>query len=369
MGDNISMHQRIVKNPIWLIGIIAIAAGMFYWGFIATDRYVSQTNVVLQTAEIAPPSMNIASMLSGGAASNRGDLLLFREYLLSVDALKKLDKELALREHYANRKIDFLSRLSGVEVATEDFHEYFLSRVEVNLDDYAGVLRISASAFDKTTAANIVTLLLRYGELHMNKMGQRLAAEQVAFIEKQVEQLNQRLTDARSAILDYQNEKGLISPIDTAESLSRLVAELTTELTKLNAKESVLSQYQSASSPQMQQLNSEIIALEMEIARKNKQLTASQGAALNTITAEYETLKLRAKFAQELYSNALATLETTRVDAVRKLKQVSVLQEPTQPEYPVEPRRVYNIFVFSLMVFLVGVVLNLMHAIIKDHQD
>ena len=51
------------------------------------------------------------------------------------------------------------------------------------------------------------------------------------------------------------------------------------------------------------------------------------------------------------------------------LKKVAVLQSPFQPQYPVEPRRVYNTVVFILVALLIAGVMHLIAAIIRDHQD
>jgi capsular polysaccharide transport system permease protein len=48
---------------------------------------------------------------------------------------------------------------------------------------------------------------------------------------------------------------------------------------------------------------------------------------------------------------------------------MAVLQTPTLPEYPVEPRRVYNTAVFILTILLVAGILHLVAAIIRDHKD
>ena len=65
----------------------------------------------------------------------------------------------------------------------------------------------------------------------------------------------------------------------------------------------------------------------------------------------------------------LAALENTRIEAARKLKQVSVLQSPTLPEYPVEPKRLYNSVVFALIALFVGLIGQMLVLIIEDHKD
>lgn len=362
--------KLLAKQPIWLISFCLMLILSVYWAFIASDRYVAKAHVVLQTSEIAPPELSFSSMLSGNASSNTSDLLLLREYLMSVDMLKILDQQLNLRQHFSRSDIDYFSRLSAADVTIETFHEYYLSRINIYLDDYSGVLRIEASAFDKQMALDIVTLLLQQGEYKMNTMGQELAAEQVAFIEKQVVELNQRLQQAERAVLNYQNEKGMISPTGEVESLTAVIASLNQQLSRLETERNALRNTLQSSSPQMRSLSSKIRALRQQIAVERKKLTASQGdTALNQVTADFESLKLRAEFARELYANALATLEATRVEAARKLKQLAVLQQPVLPEYALLPDRSYNVAVTIIFILILTLIINMILMIVKDHRD
>jgi capsular polysaccharide transport system permease protein len=151
--------------------------------------------------------------------------------------------------------------------------------------------------------------------------------------------------------------------------LSQVVAGLEAELAKMNAKKTAMADYLSRKSPEMVRLSSEIIAMKKQIALEKAKMTQESGEALNTISAEYETLQLQAKFALELYSNALSALESTRVEAIRKLKQVSVLQAPTFPEYAVKPERIYNITVFIIISILFTLLVQMLLAIIEEHKD
>lgn len=359
--------KKFAKSyPYWVVAFVLVAAVSFYWMFIASDRYVSEANIVLESPEISPVSLNFSSLLSGG--SGTGDLLLLRDHLLSVDMLKKIDDQLDLRAHYSDGSIDYFSRLSA-SAPIEDFHKYYQSRIEVIMDDYASVLRIKVHAFNPEMSYQIANLLLIDGETHMNNMGQRLAEEQVKFIEIQVEALAERLSSARAALLEYQNDKGLISPTSAIESLSQVVAELEGQLAATKARRGVLLDFQSQRSPEVVRLDSEITALENQIKQEQARMAGQSSGSLNKVTAEYQTLELQAQFALDLYSNALAALENTRVEAARKLKQISILQAPTMPEYAVEPRRLHNAVSFLFLTVLATLIIQLLVAVVNEHKD
>lgn len=360
------MQHFIKKQPHWVAALIAIVAVAFYWFAWAEDRYVSRATVVLESPQIAAPEFSFASLIKG--SGGHGDLLLLREHLLSTDMLKKVQAQLPFREHYSQNG-DLFARLWDAEAPIEELHKYFKKRVSVELDEYAGVLNIEVQAFTPDFAHNLAQLLLNEGEAHMNDMGQRLAEEQVRFLERQVDRLEQRLDEERAALLAYQNEHGLISPLHTVESLNQVVAALEGELASMQARYTAAQSYQSTRSAELVQIKAEITALQQQIAKEQNRLAQETGNALNRISADYQTLELKAQFAQQTYSSALAALENTRIEAARKLKQVSVLQSPLQPEYATQPERLYNTSVFAIIVLFLTFIANMMMLIIRDHRD
>jgi capsular polysaccharide transport system permease protein len=361
------LKTLFLKHPYWPAAMALILGAIVYWSFIATDRYVSKSTVVLQTSQVAAPEFNISSLLSG--SSGLGDMLLLREHLLSVDMMLTLDETFDLRNHFADRHIDPISRLSDSQASLESLHSYLLKRITVEVDEYAQVMRIQAATYNPELSHALVHTLMQAGERHMNAMSQRLAEEQVEFIEHQVNDIQRRLSKAREALLAFQNKHGLVSPTSTVETLSTVVATLEGELAKLNARYRALGETRSASSAEMNQLRHEIEAMREQIDIEQRRMADQGGNALNQLTAEFETLNMQLEFTREMYSAALATLENTRVEAARNLKQVSVLQEPTRPQYANEPDRLYNITAFSLLTLLAALIVHMFAAIIRDHRD
>jgi len=360
------MNRFIKRQPHWAAALLAILAVSAYWFFWAEDRYVSRATVVLESPQIAPPEISFSSMLTG--AGGDSDLLLLREHLLSADMLKQIEKELDFRGHYSQNG-DVFARLWDMDSPVEELHKYYQRRVSVEMDEYAGVLNIEVQAYNADFAHQLAELLLSAGESHMNEMGRRLAEEQVQFLEKQVDRLGERLDAARLALLDYQNRHGLVAPTQTVASINQVVASLEGELAKLQARREALSGYQSPQSAEMRRIQREIGAIREQIELQRHRLAQATGNALNRVSSEYEALELKAQFAQETYSSALAALENTRLEAARKLKQVSVLQSPLYPEYPMRPRRLYNATLFTVITLFLAFILNMLVLIVRDHRD
>ncbi|WP_085920313.1 chain-length determining protein [Halomonas sp. CSM-2] len=360
------MKGFIKSQPHWALAILAIVLVSAYWFLWAEDRYLSRATVVLESPQIAQPDVSFSSILTGASGDN--DLLLLREHLLSVDMLKQVQEELDFRSHYSENG-DIFARLRDADAPIEKLHRYYLRRVDVEMDEYAGVLNIQVQGYTPEFAHEMVKLLIREGEAHMNDMGQRLAEEQVAFLEGQLELLEGRLDETRAGLLTFQNQEGLISPTSTVESINQVVATLEGELARQQAQLKALSSFQSIQSSEMRRVQAEIDALREQIEKQRDRLAQATGESLNRISSQYETLELKAQFAQETYSNALAALENTRIEAARKLKQVSVLQSPLFPEYPTKPDRLYNATIFAIITLFLALIFSMLVLIIRDHRD
>ncbi|GLC95891.1 capsule polysaccharide export inner-membrane protein CtrB [Cupriavidus sp. TA19] len=355
-------------SPVWRAALGACLLAILYWGAIASDLYVSEARVVIERSDgIGANAADFSSLLSGSAAPQ--DLLLLREYLLSTDMLAKLESRLGLRKHYADSRRDPLSRLWFDDASLERFHAYYLSRVSVEYDDFSRVLVVSAEAYSPAMSHAIASALVSEGERFMNEMTHRIAAEQVVFIERQVHEQGERLGSARQALVAYQDANGLVSPRGEVESLSNVVANAEGTLADLQVKRDALRDVFTPESPAIQQLDAQIAAVQRQIAGQRGRMVSTRGRGLNKVLEEHERLQAAAEFAQDLYKTALGALEKARIESTRKLKNVAVVQSPTRPEYPLQPRRLYNIVVFVLTALMAAGVVELLRAIIRDHRD
>ncbi|MDH4189215.1 MAG: chain-length determining protein, partial [Betaproteobacteria bacterium] len=123
-----ALWRRFARHRTFKAAWIAIALAILYWGPIASDRYVSEATIIVERTDFSGGSqMDFASLLTGGKGGH--DLLLLREYLLSVDMLRKLDARFHLRAHFSDPRRDPLSRMWPEGTSQEWFHRYYLSRV------------------------------------------------------------------------------------------------------------------------------------------------------------------------------------------------------------------------------------------------
>lgn len=360
----------LLRRNIFRTTAVASLLALLYWGVLASDRYVSVAHVIVQRTDMAnSQTVDFSSLISGVAGANHADQFMLRDYLLSVDILKKIDARLDLRSHYSDRRYDLLSRMWGADQELELFHRYYLRRVDIEFDERAGILVIKAQAYEPQLAMAITSMLVEEGERYMNELAHRLAEQQVQFLELQVDQRKAEVLDARQKLIEFQNSNSLVSPQGTVEGLVATINKLEARLTELKASRGALQGYLSKQAPAVVKLNLEIEAIEKQIDQERSRLAAPAGKALNITVDEFQQLQLSAQFAEDVYKTALVALEKGRVEATRIIKKVSILQAPTEPQYPMEPRRLYNLVVFVLVATLLAGIIHLLAAIIRDHKD
>ncbi|MDO5691393.1 MAG: chain-length determining protein [Pseudomonadota bacterium] len=364
-------HLRSLwRSPLRLLTVLACFLSAAYWLGMASDRYVSESRLIIQSTNLhSGASFDLGSLISGSTSGNRADQLLLREHLRSPDMAEQLDAKLGLRTHYSSEG-DWLSRLwGGADASREAFHAYYLRRISIEFDEFSGVLVVKAQAYDAALAQKIAQSLVQEGENFMNRMAHAIAQDQVSFLEEQVQSLNTKVQSTRQALLGFQEKERMISPEAVAQTIATIVANLQGQLVELQAQRSALQAYLVADHPNIVLLNQRISALEKQISQEQAKLAAPGGKTLNRAAEAFAQLELQAKFALDMYKTALTALEQGRLDATRTLKKVSVLQQPNLPQEATEPRRLYTTSVWLLGILLLAGIMNLILAIVRDHKD
>lgn len=364
------LQQWLRRSPLRSLTAVACVCTAVYWLGIASDRYVSEARLIIQSTSLhSGASIDLGSLISGSSGGNRTDQLLLREHLRSPDMAEKLDTALHLREHFGSQG-DWFSRMwQGTDASREDFYAYYLRRVQVEYDEFAGVLVVKSQAYEPEKAQQISQMLVQEGERFMNRMAHAIAQDQVTFLEGQVQALNSKVQASRRALLEFQEKKGMISPEAAAQVIAAIVANLQGQMVDLQAQRAAMQAYLVADHPNIVLLNQRIDALEKQIAQEQAKLAAPGGKTLNRTAEAFAQLELQSKFDLDMYKTALTALEQGRLEATRTLKKVSVLQQPNLPQEATEPRRLYTASVWAITILLLAGVAHLLLAIVRDHKD
>lgn len=367
MSKKKSNKKRIKQIALFLVVvIIPWIATAIYTTNLANPRYVSTSSIVVkQTNDQRVASAGFSALL-GINNTNREDALYLTEYILSKDMIEILDAEFDFRTNYRVTGSDFIYEIP--ENATqEELHEYFKKRVSVQLDELSHVLTVKTQGFTPEYALRLNRAILRESDKFVNNISKQTANEQLAFVSTQVTDAEKRLETAKKSLLDYQNTNEIFDPQTNAQIVNQVIATLQGQLSSLRTEERQLLSYLNPEAPQVVSLRSQISSVEKQIKDEQAKLTSPQSAKLNEKTAEFEALKADVEFATELYKLALTSMENSRLEVLRKMKNLVVISSPHKAEEALYPRVGYVLGTsFVLLLILYGFIV-LVIAVIKDH--
>jgi capsular polysaccharide transport system permease protein len=349
----------------WVMACFAIA--VIYFGFIASDRYVSRADIVVKQSDQIKMLPDALSMLGLGG-SNHEDVLIIQDYLKSADLLDKLDKELGLKAHYQSHNVDFFSRLPG-NVSREDFLKYYRNHLSLRLDDLSGVLTIEFQAFDPAYGQQVVGVMLEESEGFINKLGHQVALEQLAFVEKEVDRSYQRLQSEKAKVLEFQNTHHLISPESSSTARMGVVSQIEAQLAQQQAQLKQYQSYMKENAPSVVSVQARVDALTAQLAQEKSKLTGVDKNAMNEVTASYMDVETEATLAADLYKTGLISLEQARIEAYRKLKHLLIVSQPTLAQDAEYPRRLYNLLTTGVLLCLLYGLIIMGLATLREHQD
>lgn len=352
----------------WLI-VLPMLLTAVYLLAVAKDRYVSEATVVVKrSSDIEGSGLNLGMLLGAANPVAREDAMYLKEYILSLDMLKRLDAQLKLRQEFGSAGPDLLHRLPA-DATQEQFLDYYRNRVEVAFDEKSSLLTIRTIGFSPLFALRFNKAVLAESERFINELSHGIAREQMRYAQSELDQSYARLNGARERLLAYQNKNGVLDPQAKAEAASKVIAEMEARLAQMEAEQRNLLAYLNADAPQVQAMTNGLNALRAQIAAEKAKLAAPEGDKLNRKAAQFLELKAQAEFNADLYRLSLTAVEKVRIEAARKLKNLVVVVSPQLAEEAEYPRKLHILGTLLLCLFLLFGVTKLVIAIVEDHKD
>ena len=357
-------------SPLFLVAVvIPTLLAILYFGFIASDVYISESRFTVRSPEKSTPSGLGALFKSSGFSSAGDEVYAAQDYVLSRDALHALNQEKAFTRAYSAPYISAFDRFSGIGSGStfEDLYKYYKKKVDVKYDTSSSIVTLTVRAFTPQDAARFNRQLLEMAEATVNNLNERGRQDLIRFAQREVNEAKTQSQNAALALSAYRNAAGVVDPEKQAtvqiQMISKLQDELIATRTQLTETRTVSPQ-----NPQIEVLAARAQSLNDEI---NKQLglVAGSSKSLSSRAAQYQRLWLENEFAGKQLASAMASLDSARNEANRKQAYVQRVVQPNVPDEPLEPRRWRGI----LSTFILGLaawgIISMLVAGMLEHQD
>lgn len=360
-------HLEILRSfkIVWILMIFVV----FYYVFIAADRYVSTMILDVRSTSSGIQSSSVLSLLNTTAATSE-DLKYLKGFINSSDLLKTLDEKIKLKSLYQEQHIDLPFKIWDSS-SSESYLQYYRSRVRLHNDKASGLLSVEVEAFTPETAHLIAQTIMEESEQFINEISHKAAREQMDFAENEVKKYKERYQKAQNHLIAFQNKYGVFDPLKQAENKATLVSQIEANLAQKEARLLTLQSYMNDAAPEIVALKAEIVAIKKQLDREMAKISTSNATEvkkLNDLAAQFQNLSIEAGFAQEAYKAALKAYETARIDAARKIKQLVIVQSPTLPESAKYPQRIYNILTAFMVLSLIYGIGKFVKMIIEEHK-
>jgi len=350
--------------------VIPTLIASFYYGVIASDVYISESQFVVRAPD--KPSMSgIGAMLQNAGVSSSGDsdANTVKDFILSRDALYSLDRTLHYRQKYTSDTIDHFNRFNGFGIndSFEWLFKYYQEHTMVTVDTASPVVTLDVQAFNAKDAKAMNEHLLLLSEQLVNRLNERSRKDMIGFAENEVARAMIRAKAASLAVSNYREKKSVFDPEKQSALQLELVSKMQSELIATKAQ---LAQLMSLSpeNPQIALLQNKITNLTSQIAAESSKVTEGDVSFAHK-TSEYERLMLERDFAGKQLAIAFASLEQARNEALRKHVYLERISQPNEPDYPLEPRKIRSIAAIFMLGLMLWGILSILNAGVREHYD
>ena len=358
-----------VSGLFLLTVIIPTALAIIYFGFIASDVYVSESRFVVRSPD-KPTVSGLGVLLKSAAFSNAaGDEIYTADnYIQSRDALRALDRNKAVVRAYSRGGISVFDRFNatGLRGSFEDLYEYFEKKVSVDYDTVSSITTLTVRAYTPADARRFNEQLLGLAEETVNRLNRRGRADVVQLAEQEVQDAEEAERQAALSLAQFRNASGTLDPEKQAAVQLQMISKLQDEL--IGSRMQLLQLRSIApENPQIPILQTRIAGLSREIDRQLGLVAGSRGS-LSASAVRYTRLQLERDFSEKRLAAALTALQDARAEARRKQAYVERIAQPSLPDDAQEPRRLRGIFATLVLGLVAWVILTMLLAGVREHH-
>jgi capsular polysaccharide transport system permease protein len=362
----------LFKNVVFLASVlIPTLLATAYYGFIASDIYISESRFVVRSPQRQQSSSLLSNIFSGSAFSkSHDDAHAVKEYILSRDALKSLENEMEIKKLYSSDQIDFIKRFGGLGSgnSTEHFHQFYKKIIDLQLDPSASIVTLNVRAFTPQDAQRINQKLILLAENMANGLNDRGRQDLIKFSMIEFKEAEKKAKIAAIALSRYRNEQAVIDPEKQSTLPLQRIDRLQDELLSLRLQILQLESTANAS-PQLPSLKLRYKLIENEIQSLTSRVVGFSSKSLATKNVEYQQLFLEKDIADKLLSSAMTALENARTEAQRKQIYIERIVEPSLADASLEPRRYRSMLAILIVSLISWGILSLLIIGVKEHND
>lgn len=285
------------KLPFYTV-VLPTLLSIIYFGFIASDVYISESQYIVRSSKQQTPNP-LGFMFGANFGSAMSESHNVSAFMLSRDALQKLNLDKKFETEFTDKKIDIFNRYGTFRLnkSFESLHSYYQHYVSVYFDAVTGISTLKVRGYSPKVAKEVNSELLEMAEVHINLLNERARQDMIRFAKSELSLAEKSATEATIKLMDYRKQNKVFNP------------------------------------------------------------------------AEFERLVVEKGFTLEQMKIRRAALESAITDAMRQILYLERIVHPNEPDYPIEPLRIRNIFSTFILGLILWGILGMLSAGVREHHD
>ena len=361
---------RTLNLWFWaIVGLPTLLAGVYYFA-IASDLYLSEAKFIVRSPKQVQASGIGALLQSTGLSRAAEDTSAVQDFIMSRDAVRKLEQKDDLRAVFSRPEGDFVTRFPGIRFWRKDFEALF-SRydhfVSVETDTSTGVTALQVKAYRPEDAHALASALLSYSEQLINELNERARRDALDTARREVDHAEQRIADIQTELTAYRVKQKMLDPKSASTGVLELLGQMNAAHTNARAQLGELLN-NSPNSPQIPLVKTRIASLDKLIAEEKAKLSGESDSVVSALT-EYERLNTQRELGEKALASAFTSLEAARIEAQRQQLYLETIAQPNLADYPLYPKRIVSFITVVASCCLAYGIAWLLVANVREHSS
>ena len=356
-------RKRLLLLAVRLAAFVLLPTFVAAWYFfnVATPMYATKSEFVIQKADGGGAGGGLGSLFAGSGLGSSQDSITVQSYLMSRDAMLRLDEDIGYKEHFSGPDIDPIQRLSP-GASNEEADKSYKRNVKIGYVPTEGIIKMEVIAASPETSAEMSEALIRYAEERVDNLTTRLRADQMAGAVESYEEAEQEMLAAQQEVLRLQEDMGVFDPTSDAASVMGQINQFELRLQQKRLQLQQLLDNPRPNQARVDGVRGDIGRLEVLIEDMRARLTeegATGVASIASVSGQLAIATTNLETRTVLMQQALQQLETARIEANKQTRYLEMGVHPVAPDTPTYPRKFEN----TLLAFLVFAGIYLMVSI------
>lgn len=364
-------RKRLLHLGARLLVFVTLPTFIATWYFyvIATPMYATESQFVIQQADGGAPG-DLSSMLPSAAGMGLGgqnEAASVQSYLQSRAAMQRLNQEEGFKDHFIDERIDLLRRLPA-DATDEAAFRLFKRHVLIGYDPTEGVVRLEVIAASPEDSERFSRALIRFAEEHVDMMTQRLRDSQMTEARQSLEDAQQKLIEARLAVVDLQERSAVMSGEVELSLLSQQIGALEAELTQTRLSLQEIRSNPRPNPARLQPLErrEEALRAQIETLRGSMTRDSSDGVSLARTQSQLIMAEAEVQTREMMRAQAMQQLESARIEVSRQVRYLALSVEPVAPDEPTYPRKLENSALAFLIFFGIYLFVSMTGSVLRE---